>query len=144
MKRYLLLFMLSSLALCRADDMSFSDIRDMFANAFMKMGPEPVGKLVYPSGTMDSEIKSIFAHKVTSIEVYPCSERDFKSSSGGKIDWPAMPIAKLYVQTDGPEDKDFSDAYFTIGSVDGKLVLMSKVDTTSPPAWRENMMTSMK
>lgn len=144
MKPYFLFFILSSLAVCRANDMSFTDIHHMFANAFMKMGPDPVSKLVYPSGKMDFEIKSIFAHKVISVEVLPCSEKDLKSSSGGKIDWPAMPIAKLYVQTDGPEDKDFHDAYFTIGMVDNKFVLMSKVDTSSPPAWRGNILTWIK
>lgn len=144
MKLHLLSLLLMTLLSFGNEAASFGTLKSMFQQAFMTEGAETAASLVYPADKMTFEIKAIFEHKVTGVELYPCSADDFALKGSGGHDWPAMPVAKLYIQTDGPSGRDFSDAYFTVGLVEGKAVLMAKTPFSSTPEWRRNLNTQQK
>ena len=115
---------------------SFDEISMLFHNAFVLQGRERVARLVYPDAEMDEELDAIFKNKPGKVKLYPATDEDIGSiRRHDGWDWPHRPIAKLFVQTNGPKGKDFTDAWFTVGLHEGKPVLMGR-SFQGIPEWR--------
>ena len=115
---------------------SFEEITSLFQNAFVLQGKTSVIKLVHPEADLDEELDALFKNKPTTVKLYPPTEEDVGSiRRHHRLDWPQRPIAKLFVTTDGPKGKDFTEACFTIGLRKGKPVLMAK-NFEGVPEWR--------
>ncbi|QIF03417.1 hypothetical protein [Roseimicrobium sp. ORNL1] len=116
--------------------LSFEEITSIFHKAFVLQGKTSVAKLVQPDAELDEELDALFQNKPTKVELYPPTDEDVGSiRRHDGLDWPHRPIAKLFVTTDGPKGKDFTEAWFTVGLHEGKPVLMTR-NFQKIPDWR--------